>query len=330
MHQLQFLLFSGINRLIEVTKHERFSMSTYVVAALYKFVPLPNFQKLQKPIAVVCKENRVMGTLLLAPEGINGTIAGSRGGIDAVLSFLKGYEEFADLEYKESDADHSPFYRMKVRLKKEIVTLGRSGVDPNQMVGEYVDPKDWNALLDDPEVVVVDTRNDYEVNIGTFKNAQDPHINDFREFPDYVRQNLDPKQHKKVAMFCTGGIRCEKASSYMLQQGFEKVYHLKGGILKYLETVPKEQSYWQGECFVFDQRVAVKHNLEIGTYDQCYGCRNPLSAGDKQSSRYKPGVHCPLCYKVRTKQQHQRAGQRHQQVQLAKQRNQVHIGQTQP
>ena len=302
-------------------------MSTYVVAALYKFVSLPNFKKLQDPIARVCEKNGVMGTLLLAQEGINGTIAGSREGIDAVLEFLRKYEEFLDLEYKESYTEHSPFYRMKVRLKKEIVTLGQPEVDPNKVVGEYVDPKDWNALLDDPEIVVLDTRNDYEVDIGTFKNAQDPQTASFRDFPDYVGQNLDPKKHKKVAMFCTGGIRCEKASAYMLQQGFEKVYHLKGGILKYLETVPEEQSYWHGECFVFDQRVAVKHNLEVGSYDQCYGCRHPLSEEYKISEHYQPGVHCPLCYEERTKQQHQRAQQRHKQMQLAKNRNQVHLGQ---
>ena len=304
-------------------------MSKYVVAALYKFVSLPHFKELQAPIAKVCKDNGVMGTLLIAEEGINGTIAGSAEGIAAVLSFLKSHPEFSELELKKSYADEAPFYRMKVRLKKEIVTLGQPGVDPNQMAGEYVDPKDWNALLDDPEVVVLDTRNDYEVDIGTFKNAQDPRTTNFREFPEYVEKTLDPSKHKKVAMFCTGGIRCEKASSYMLSQGFEKVYHLKGGILKYLETVTKEQSYWDGECFVFDQRVAVKHNLEVGSYDQCYGCRHPLSKEDMQSEHYKPGVHCHLCYETRSVEQHQRASQRQQQMQLAKSRNQVHLGQAQ-
>lgn len=304
-------------------------MPQYIVSALYKFVSLPHFKELQEPITKVCKDNGVMGTLLLAEEGINGTIAGSAAGIETVLRFLKSHSEFADLEHKESYADAAPFYRMKVRLKKEIVTLGEPGVDPNKEVGEYVDPKDWNALLDDPEVVVLDTRNDYEVDIGTFKNAQDPRTTNFREFPEFVKTKLDPKKHKKVAMYCTGGIRCEKASSYMLSQGFEKVYHLKGGILKYLETVPEEQSYWDGECFVFDQRVAVKHNLEMGSYDQCYGCRHPLSEEDKKSELYKPGVHCHLCYEQRSAEQHQSAANRQQQMQLAKSRNQIHLGQSQ-
>ncbi|MEN8236625.1 MAG: rhodanese-related sulfurtransferase [Pseudomonadota bacterium] len=302
-------------------------MSKYIVVALYKFVHLPNFEQLQAPITKVCKDNGVMGTLLLAEEGINGTIAGSRAGIAAVLGFLKTYPEFVGLEHKESRADEAPFYRMKVRLKQEIVTLGQPDVDPNQKVGEYVDPKDWNALLDDPDVVVLDTRNDYEVGIGAFKNAQNPRTTNFREFPEFVKKQLDPRKHKKIAMYCTGGIRCEKASSYMLAQGFEKVYHLKGGILKYLETIPQAQSYWDGECFVFDQRVAVKHNLEVGSYDQCYGCRHPLSEEDKQSKLYKPGVYCHLCYEHRSEAQHQRAQQRQQQMQLAKKRNQVHLGQ---
>ncbi len=304
-------------------------MAKYTVTALYKFVSLPHFKDLQAPILKMCKDNDVMGTLLLAEEGINGTVAGSAEGIANVLAFLKGQPEFANLDYKESYADEAPFYRMKVRLKKEIVTLGQPGVNPNELAGDYVDPKDWNALLDDPEVTVLDTRNDYEVDIGTFKNAKDPRTTNFREFPDYVKATLDPNKHKKIAMFCTGGIRCEKASAYMLSQGFEKVYHLKGGILKYLETIPKEQSYWNGECFVFDQRVAVKHDLEVGDYDQCYGCRHPLSKEDMQSELYKAGVHCHLCYEQRTDSQHHRAEQRQQQMQLAKSRNLVHLGQAQ-
>ncbi len=301
-------------------------MEQYVVAALYKFVSLPNFAKMQGEIARACEQYNIMGTLLLAKEGINGTIAGTRQNIDEVLAFLRSYENFADLEHKESMADELPFYRMKVRLKKEIVTLGQPEVDPNAVVGEYVDPQDWNALVNDPDVVVLDTRNDYEVQIGTFKNALNPDTNSFREFPNYVQKNLDANKHKKVAMFCTGGIRCEKASSYMLSRGFEKVYHLKGGILKYLETVPEKDSLWQGECFVFDQRVAVTHDLQVGSYDQCYGCRYPLSEEDKASDKYKVGVHCPLCYDQRSENQHQRAQQRHEQIQLANERDQVHIG----
>ncbi len=244
-------------------------MSQYLTAALYKFVSLPNYQALQAPILAACQEHRIKGTLLLALEGINGTIAGAPEDIQALLAYLRSYPEFHDLEHKESYADKHPFYRMKVKLKKEIVTMGVPDIDPNQVVGTYVKPEDWNALISDPDVVLLDTRNDYEVHIGTFKGAVDPKTATFREFPQYVAQNLDKTKHKKVAMFCTGGIRYEKASSFMKQQGFEEVYHLQGGILKYLETVPKEQSMWEGECFVFDQRVAVKHGLEVGEYDQC-------------------------------------------------------------
>jgi UPF0176 protein len=301
-------------------------MSQYVVAALYKFASLPDFEKMIGPIKMVCNQNHVKGTLLLAEEGINGTIAGSREGIDVVLKHLQSDSRLHDLEYKESYATEQPFYRMKVRPKKEIVTLGVPGVSPNKKVGKYVRPEDWNALISDPDVILIDTRNDYEYKIGTFRGALNPKTETFRQFPDFVKQHLDPTKHKKVAMCCTGGIRCEKASSYMLEQGFEQVFHLKGGILKYLENVKQEESLWEGECFVFDNRTSVKHGLMEGDFDLCHGCRNPISAQDKESPKYVPGVTCPSCFDSATVKKIRRAAARHRQVTIAKERNQKHIG----
>nr|WP_312507743.1 rhodanese-related sulfurtransferase [Pseudomonas luteola] len=295
-----------------------------VVAALYKFVTLEDYVERREPLLTVMLDNEVKGTLLLAQEGINGTIAGSRAGIDAVLAFLKADSRLVDLEHKESYCDEQPFYRTKVKLKKEIVTLGVPGVDPNKKVGTYVDPKDWNALISDPDVVLIDTRNDYEVGIGTFTNAVDPKTKSFREFPQYVRQNFDPSRHKKVAMFCTGGIRCEKASSFMLNEGFEEVYHLKGGILKYLEEVSQEDSLWQGDCFVFDNRVTVRHDLSEGEYDQCHACRTPISAADRESEHYVPGISCPHCWDSLPEKTRISARERQKQIELARQRNQPH------
>ncbi|AYN95187.1 rhodanese-related sulfurtransferase [Pseudomonas sp. LTJR-52] len=295
-----------------------------VVAALYKFVTLEDYVERREPLLTVMLDNEVKGTLLLAEEGINGTIAGSRAGIDAVLAFLKADSRLVDLEHKESYCDEQPFYRTKVKLKKEIVTLGVPGVDPNKKVGTYVDPKDWNALISDPDVVLIDTRNDYEVGIGTFTNAVDPKTKSFREFPQYVRQNFDPSRHKKVAMFCTGGIRCEKASSFMLNEGFEEVYHLKGGILKYLEEVPQEDSLWQGDCFVFDNRVTVRHDLSEGEYDQCHACRTPISAADRESEHYVPGISCSHCWDSLPEKTRISARERQKQIELARQRNQPH------
>lgn len=301
-------------------------MEQYVVAALYKFVNLPDYKDLQKPLLDLCRLQGVKGTLLLAEEGINGTIAGPRAGIDAVKAFLEEDGRFEGWEYKESHADKMPFFRVRIRLKKEIVTLGVPGTNPNKVVGTYVEPEQWNELLKDPEVVVIDTRNKYETSVGTFENAIDPGTDCFRQFPEYVKNNLDPKKHKKVAMFCTGGIRCEKASSYMLDQGFENVYHLKGGILRYLENVPEEENLWHGECFVFDQRVAVSENLEVGEYDQCHGCRHPLSPEEMQSDKYELGVCCPHCYDTIDARKRQRASMRHKQMALARQRNTQHLG----
>lgn len=302
------------------------SSDSIVICALYKFVTLDNFREIRDPLLDFCSANDIMGTLLLASEGINGTVSGPRHSVDALLKYLRRDDRLADLEFKESYDGAQPFYRMKVKLKKEIVTMGVEGIDPNQVVGTYVEPKDWNDLISDPEVTLVDTRNDYEFDIGTFEHAINPNTETFREFPAYVAEHLDPGKNKKVAMFCTGGIRCEKSTAYLKEQGFEEVYHLKGGILKYLEEVPKEQSLWKGECFVFDNRVAVNHNLEKGQYDQCHGCRYPITEEEKQSEHYIEGVTCPRCYDKQTDEQKQRFAERQKQIQLAKKRNQAHIG----
>jgi len=302
----------------------------YLTAALYKFVHLVNFKTLQTPLLARCIAQGIKGTILLAEEGINGTIAGHSDDIHAILNFLHTDPlfngAFADLEHKESFSDKHPFYRMKVKLKKEIVTLGVPGVSPTNKVGTYVKPEDWNALISDPDIILIDTRNGYEVDIGTFKNAANPKTTTFREFPQYIKKNLNKNKSKKVAMFCTGGIRCEKASSYMLSEGFDEVYHLKGGILKYLEAVPKEESLWEGECFVFDQRVAVKHGLEAGEFDQCYACRHPLSQAEMLTEQYTTGISCPYCYDSITEEKRASLTERQKQVILAKNRGEIHIG----
>lgn len=300
--------------------------SSYVVAALYKFVSVPDYEKLQAPLMQFCKDEEIKGTLLLAHEGINGTVSGTRTAIDALFVYLNKLPEFKGITHKESFVGEQPFYRMKVKLKREIVTLGVEGIDPNNVVGTYVKPKDWNTLISDPEVFVVDTRNSYEYEIGTFDGAVNPETDSFREFPEYVANNMDPARHKKVAMFCTGGIRCEKSTAFMKQQGFEEVYHLEGGILKYLEEVPSEQSKWKGECFVFDNRVAVDHSLEKGTYELCHGCRHPITEDDMASDMYIEGVTCPKCHDKLTEDQRARFQERQKQIQLAKLRNEVHIG----
>ena len=302
-----------------------------VVAAVYKFVKLPDCAAMREPLLARCDALGITGTLLLAEEGINGTIAGTRSGIDKILEYLRSDPRLADLEHKESAAQQPPFYRMKVKLKKEIVTMGVPGIDPTEQSGQYVKPEDWNALISDadgllPGVLLIDTRNDYEVAVGSFKGALDPRITTFREFPEYVKNNIDPQQKPRVAMFCTGGIRCEKASAYMLQQGFSEVYHLQGGILKYLENVPPEESLWQGECFVFDQRVAVGQGLAPGHYELCYGCSRPITAEEKTSPQYQAGVSCPNCYDALTPEKRAAAMERQKQVALANQRGEKHIG----
>jgi len=300
-------------------------MSNYLVAAFYKFVSLPDFKDLQPSILECAVRNEVMGTILLAEEGINGTVAGPEAGVKALLAFIREDPRISDLEHKESWAVENAFYRMKVRLKKEIVTLGVDGVSPTKHVGKYIEPEDWNDFIQDPDVIVIDTRNDYEVEIGTFKNAVNPETTSFREFPEWFEDNKDIAAKPKVAMFCTGGIRCEKSTSYLMAQGIEEVYHLKGGILKYLENIPEEESLWEGECFVFDQRVSVGHGLEQGPYDLCHACRHPITEEDKKQDTYMKGVSCPKCHDVYSPEQRRRFEERQKQVDLARVRGDSHI-----
>ncbi len=301
-------------------------MPQLVVCALYKFVTLENYQELRQPLHDVMEKNYVRGTLLLASEGINGTIAGSRHAIDTVIDWLKMDARLNDIDCKESLTDKPPFNRTRVKLKKEIVTMGVEGIDPKRIVGTYVNPNEWNALINNPDVLVVDTRNDYEFQVGTFKNAINPNTQSFREFPEFVKNNLNPQQHKKVAMFCTGGIRCEKSTAFLKEQGFDEVYHLKGGILKYLEEVPVADTLWEGECFVFDERVTVNLALEKGSYDQCNACRMPITEHDKASDKYLQGVSCPHCFDKNTQEQKARFTEREKQMELARNRGEAHIG----
>jgi UPF0176 protein len=297
-----------------------------VVCALYHFVQLDDYASLRAPLLALMEKHTVRGTLLLAREGINGTISGTREGIDIILNYLKSDSRFSALSCKESFNSELPFYRSKIKLKKEIVTMGVENIDPKQIVGTYVKPKDWNALISDPAVTVIDTRNLYEVQIGTFKGAINPETTNFREFPDYAKKNLDPKINKKVAMFCTGGIRCEKSTAFLKQQGFEEVFHLEGGILKYLEEVPEAETLWQGECFVFDNRVTVNHKLEKGNYDQCHACRMPITEQEKKHEHYLAGISCHYCFDKTSAEQRHRFEEREKQIQLAKKRGEIHIG----
>lgn len=301
-------------------------MSTLVVCAFYKFVSLPQYREFQRPLQAKMLEHQVKGTLLLAEEGVNGTISGSRSGIDAVLGWMETIPEFTGIKVKVSMTNQLPFKRSKVRLKKEIVSMGVAGIDPKQSVGTYVAPQQWNDLINDPDVLLIDTRNRYEVAVGAFANSVNPRTTHFREFPQYVSQHLDPSVDKKVAMYCTGGIRCEKSTAYLKQQGFEEVYHLQGGILKYLEEIPKEESLWKGECFVFDERVTVNHQLEQGSYDLCRACRMPVSEEDTLSEYYQQGVSCAACYHDRSDEDRARYREREKQVKLAEARGEIHIG----
>jgi UPF0176 protein len=267
----------------------------YRIITFYKFVLLNHLEGLRDELHAFCQHRGIVGTILLATEGMNSTLAGSHDAIEDIMAHLRQMPEFKDLEVKQSHSERSPFNRLKVKIKQELIPLGVDQIDPRERVGTYVDPKQWNDLISDPEVAVIDTRNEYEVAIGTFHRAENPHIHTFREFSTYAQQHLNPQHHKKVAMFCTGGIRCEKATAYLLDQGFEEVYHLKGGILKYLEEVPEEESLWNGECFVFDDRVAVTHGLTLGSHEMCYACGNPVSPEDRESDAYEPGVSCPRC-----------------------------------
>ena len=299
-----------------------------LVAALYKFVEIDDLLSLQSNLYEICEKNNIMGTILIANEGINGTISGKTNEINQTISLLKSDKRFANIEIKYSSTNKQPFHRMKVRLKKEIVTIGLPEINPNKKVGTYVKPEDWNDLISDPNVIVIDTRNKYETKIGSFQNALDPETSSFREFPDWVKKFKSSKENanKKIAMFCTGGIRCEKASSLMKEEGFENVYHLQGGILKYLETIDKENSLWNGECFVFDQRVCLTDELEVGSYKMCFACRMPITEEEMQNEKYIEGISCIYCYDKTTKEKKERFGSRQKQILLAKERGEKHLG----
>jgi UPF0176 protein len=300
------------------------------VAALYRFAPMTGLQNLRDAIAALCTTSAVKGTILIANEGINGTIAGPRDGVGAVIAYLRTLPGCGELDVKYSHAKTMPFYRSKVRVKKEIVTMGVEGIDPKREVGTYVQPEDWNVLIADPDTILIDTRNDYEVAIGTFAGAVDPKTKAFRDFPAWFRENkssLEAQNKKpKYAMFCTGGIRCEKSTAFLKAEGIDAVYHLEGGILRYLETVPEAQSSWQGECFVFDDRVSVTHGLEIGSMELCRACRRPITAQDKQSPDFAEGISCPGCLSERSAEDRERFAQRQLQIALAKKRGKKHIG----
>ncbi|GJM42495.1 MAG: UPF0176 protein [Ardenticatenaceae bacterium] len=298
-------------------------MDSIVIAAFYKFVVLPDYKERRRPLREFCQAQEVYGSILLAAEGINGTIAGSRSGIDAVLAYLRQDTIFSSLTHKESEANFMPFRRMKVRLKREIVNLGRPDITPNKQVGQYVPAAEWNALISDPDVILVDTRNNFEVELGSFQGAINPQTESFNQFPEFVSQNLDPQRHKKVAMFCTGGIRCEKATGYLLEQGFEEVFHLKDGILKYLETVSTDESMWQGNCFVFDARVTVDHQLQPTLVELCPRCKTIIQPHHRTSAHYELGISCPNCAADLTPEQLERAHERQRQLELAAQREMV-------
>ena len=306
--------------MIDTTKNQ-----DYYVCALYHFVVLEDYEALRERVLAKMQQHNVCGTLLLAREGINGTIAGPREGVDSVLRFLKSDSRFVELQHKESVVSKPPFHRTKVKLKNEIISMGVPDIDAEHYAGTYVKPSDWNELISDPDVTVIDTRNEYEIGVGSFIGAINPHTDSFREFPAFA-QTLNAGENKKVAMYCTGGIRCEKSTAYLKSIGFDDVYHLEGGILKYLEVVPEDESLWQGECFVFDDRVTVDHRMRQGRYEQCHACRRPISEEDKSSPRYVPGVSCPNCYQGLTEKQRARFTEREKQVRLAKKRGESHIG----
>ncbi len=295
------------------------------IAAFYKFASLPRFQSLQQPLLARMKVLHVKGSILLAEEGINGTICASPENLSTALAAISEITGISDIESKFSDAPEMPFKRMKVRLKKEIVTIGNVKANPNELVGTYVEPEHWNTLINDPDVLVIDTRNDYEIGIGTFRNSIDPHTESFSEFPKFIRELNIPKT-KKIAMFCTGGIRCEKASSFMRNEGFENVFHLKGGILKYLERIPSEESLWEGACFVFDERVAVEHGLKVSNHSMCHGCLEPVSAESRKLPGFEEGVSCPKCATSLTEAQRASNRERQKQFILARNRGKKHLG----
>ncbi|MFL6735010.1 MAG: rhodanese-related sulfurtransferase [Sphingomicrobium sp.] len=313
-----------------MSNHTAESPAPFRVAALYRFARFTDCAAIREPLEAICLAEGVRGTLLLAPEGINGTIAGLPDSITAVLEHIRTLPGCADMDVKLSSAAAIPFYRMKVRIKREIVTMGEPGVDPTVSVGTYVEPQDWNALISDPDTIVIDTRNDYEVSVGSFAGAIDPKTASFRDFPAWFRSTRDELLGKgrqpRVAMYCTGGIRCEKSTAFLKQEGVEDVHHLRGGILKYLETVPEEASMWKGECFVFDERVSLRHGLERGTHELCRACRRPLSPEDQGSPHYEAGASCAACHSERTDEQRASYRERHRQEALAAKRGRSHVG----
>jgi len=306
--------------------NETIAPALFRVAALYRFCRLERFGELRAPLAAFCCGRGIKGTLLLAREGINGTVAGSEAAIAELVGYLNAQPELAGLEVKYSEASEMPFHRMKVRLKREIVTMGVEGIDPLESVGAYVAPGEWNDLISDPDTIVIDTRNDYEVALGTFRGAVDPRTATFREFPQWVEEHRAELENRKIAMFCTGGIRCEKATAFVKSLGFDDVFHLKGGILKYLEDVPAEKSLWEGECFVFDERVSVTHGLEEGEAELCRACRHPLTPAERASAKYSPGISCDYCHDSRSEEDRTRYAERQRQVELAARRGGEHIG----
>jgi UPF0176 protein len=301
-------------------------MSSIVVAALYHFVPIDDCKKLQDELYDLQNRIGLKGTLLIAPEGINGTVSGTRDSIDALIKFFKEDGRFDGWEYKESCTQNFPFYRLKIKIKKEIVTMGVESLNPNTEKGHYVTPHEWNQLIQDPNTIVIDTRNDYEAQIGSFERAINPKTTCFREFPDYVQQHIMDKKDAKIAMYCTGGIRCEKSTAYLKTLGFKEVYHLKGGILRYLEEIPPQDSLWKGECFVFDQRTSLGHGLSQGTYDKCFGCRMPICEEDKKSVYYVEGSKCHHCHHKYQEKHYKAAQERQNQMMLAKKNDRRHLG----
>ena len=296
------------------------------VLSFYKFVDLDGLPEIKASLLSLCGENRVNGTFILAPEGINATAAGPREGIERLVAYLESDPRLSGAHYKLSYNEKSPFHRLKVKFKKEMVPMGVSGIKPQRLSGERVPPEQWNELISRPDVLLIDTRNDYENRVGTFGGAVNPETDHFREFPEYVRENLDPAEHKEIAMFCTGGIRCEKATSYLLERGFQRVYQLEGGVLSYLERVPREQSLWEGECFVFDDRTSVGHDLSRGTWSTCRNCRAPVSPEDRQSEGFREGISCPSCHTRLTPERVSSLEERQKQMRLARERNRKHLG----
>ena len=296
------------------------------IATFYKFTPLPEYIEWKRKLLKWGERNEILGTIILAPEGINATFSGTKDGIESFVNLIREDSKFTDLSPRLAESPRSTFYRLRIITRPEIVTLGDPTINPNKVVGKYVEPEDWNQLIRDPNVRVIDTRNEYEVKVGTFKGAENPHTDNFGQWPKYVKNELGKNKKQKIAMFCTGGIRCEKASSHLLQNGFEEVYHLKGGILNYLESIPPEESDWDGECFIFDNRVTVTHGLKDGETKLCYGCRWPLSMEDIESEKYEYGISCPRCFDSLNEAKRKSLEERHKQLKLAEERNVAHIG----